>query len=162
MRKMNGGHLNGAEMEETVYSHVLLPLFQQDTARHLVSVACSMLSEHGTLNIIQIEEIPAGLSMNHALELEIPRDMLAKASADADALGAMPVAQVVKTRSAAEAIVEIAIAEKADLVVMGFRYRDTRERRHYCKIIRQVVKVAPCDVVTLSIGRRGAVSGRIK
>ena len=140
MRQFNHGKVRVESIWKSSYDRILLPLLQSSMIKPQVQIACSMLTRGGSLDLIDVVEVPAALSMEAAPALAGHRDRMAAATSSAEGYHVTSFTHTIKARSAVDAIVETARAEGSDLIILGYDHNEVREESHVRKVARRVRK----------------------
>lgn len=113
--------------------NVVVPLLESPDPEHLVSIACGLAGEDGTVDAVVVIELSPLLPLDARMEEEetAARMLLARARAVADASGVRFVPHIVRAREAAPVILELAEREEAEIVMAdgGGRRLPRAERR---------------------------------
>ena len=152
------GHVAPAEPDLVPHPHgeyerVLVPLKLGPIGEEVLATAIKLMEEsEGTICILHVLNVP----LDQALDAPLPAaEELAEASlADAKELagehGLELRARVVRARSLGEAIVEAALDEEADVVLMGSAPRWRRQSLFFSPTVDYVLRKAPCDVMVVA------------
>ncbi len=107
---------------------VVVPLQGAADPERAVATACELAGEEGTVDAVVVIEISPLLPLDARIDAEeaAARMLLARARSVADARGVRFVPSVVRARDAASAILELAVQEEAEIVVVD---RDGRRLR---------------------------------
>jgi nucleotide-binding universal stress UspA family protein len=134
------------------YRQILVPVSERGACDEATAIACRLAADRGAvLTLLTVVEVPAGLPLEAKMSAEegAGRRVLAEAHALAELYGVRASTQVVRARSAAEAIVRCAAAGDAELVVLGAprRRRSNRRAPVFGRTVGAVLAQAPCRVL---------------
>jgi len=135
---------------KATYRNVLVPLSRPGTIDNFVEVACDLLEEGGRINLINIVEVPPQLPVQASVMNSKSSAILLSAVEKARSHGVEATAEIISTRSVADAIVQFATARGCDLIVMGSSQRTVTEKMLFGNIVDRVLRDAPCDVAVFS------------
>ena len=150
-------------------SRILIPVANPMTAEELIRLGAAMLDpKHGEISALGIVEVPEGMPLSEGATRARHARRLLQRVLDYAPEG-IPIHPLVRiARHAAEGIIEAAGEEEADLLIFGWGGRHTihangevpkdgvrRRGRQAAEAssvvsptIDQVVRAAPCDIVT--------------
>jgi nucleotide-binding universal stress UspA family protein len=134
------------------YRQILVPVSTPGACDEATAIACRLAADHGAvITLLTVVEVPAELPLEAQMPAEeaAGRRVLAEAHALAELYGVRASTEVVRARSAAEAIVRRAAAGDAQLVVLGAPRRRRANRRApvFGRTVGAVLAQAPCRVV---------------
>jgi APA family basic amino acid/polyamine antiporter len=134
------------------YRRIVVPIDQTAESAAAVDLAARLAAERGARVVaIAAIVIPLERAIDDADpdELRAANDRLEIAQATGESYGVRVVPRLVRTRSAAEAIVEEAVARQAEIVVLGtpLRLSATRKGRLLGREVDYVLRHAPCRVM---------------
>ena len=132
------------------YRSVLVPLADNPDSETAVDVACKLAAEHGAkLVALAVVEVPPLLPIDAHMQPEeaAAHRLLERARMLAETYGVHFVERVARGREAATPIVELARAERSDVIVMG---TPRRARSVVGPTTQSVLKRAPCRVMVLA------------
>jgi hypothetical protein len=113
--------------------NVVVPLLGSPDPKHLVTIACGLAGDDGTVDAVVVIELSPLLPLDARMDEEeaAARRLLARARAVGVACGVRFVPHIVRAREAASAILELAEHEDAEIVVAdgGGRRLPRAERR---------------------------------
>jgi nucleotide-binding universal stress UspA family protein len=137
------------------YRRLLVPVLDDPESERAVELACRLAADRSaTLVAVAVVEIPQLLPLDaHMVEEEAAaRALLERAGATADAYGIRLSARIVRAREAADAIVELARSEHAELVVIGgsSRSKTSLVAGTLGATVRRVLETAPCRVLLVA------------
>jgi nucleotide-binding universal stress UspA family protein len=125
---------------------VLVPLTDPVETEQLMRTACTVAEEDASVTAVVVIEISPLLPLDARMDEEEARArrLLSRARAAGEDYGVRVVPRVVRARAAAPAILELAVQEDAELVVVG------SGRHRLRKLERQVLRNAPCRVLVVA------------
>jgi APA family basic amino acid/polyamine antiporter len=140
-------HIEGA------YKRILVPIKLGPIGEEVLATAIRLAEEHGSrISAIHVIRVP----MEKPLDAEmVDEEERAEASlADAKLLaaehGVTVDGKIVRARALGEAIVREAIADEADLVIMGSAPRWRRQSRFFSPTVDYVLRKAPPEVMVMA------------
>jgi APA family basic amino acid/polyamine antiporter len=152
------GHVTPADPDLVPHPHgeyerVLVPLKLGPIGEEVLATAIKLIEERsGAITVLHVLWVPLDL----AIDAPLPEaEQLAEASlADAEELagehGVALRTKVVRARALGEAIVEAALEEAADVVLMGSAPRWRRQSLFFSPTVDYVLRKAPCDVMVIA------------
>ena len=152
------GHVTPADPDLVPHPHgeyerVLVPLKLGPIGEEVLATAIKLIEERsGAITVLHVLWVPLDL----AIDAPLPEaEQLAEASlADAEELagehGVVLRTKVVRARALGEAIVEAALEEAADVVLMGSAPRWRRQSLFFSPTVDYVLRKAPCDVMVIA------------
>jgi nucleotide-binding universal stress UspA family protein len=137
------------------YRRLLVPVLDDPESERAVELACRLAADRSaTLVALAVVEIPPLLPLDaHMVEEEAAaRTLLERAGATADAYGVHFSARIVRAREAADAIVQLARTERAELLVIGgsARSKTSSVAGNLGATVRRVLETAPCRVLLVA------------
>ena len=134
------------------YVRILVPVSVDVSPDEAMAVACRLAAERGAvISILAAIEVPPELPLYAQMpsEEDEAQQALVEARAVAELYGVSVSARVVRARAAAEAIVERAVDEGAQLVVLGAprRRRASGAVPLFGRTVTGVLAQAPCRVM---------------
>jgi nucleotide-binding universal stress UspA family protein len=141
------------------YRSILVPLADNADTERALDVACKLAAEHGAkLVALAVVEVPPLLPLDAHKQPEeaAAHRLLERARAFAESYGVHFVQRVVRGREAATPVVELARAERSELIVMGTprRTRSGRDAPAFGHTTQSILKRAPCRVMVLAAPAR--------
>jgi basic amino acid/polyamine antiporter, APA family len=134
------------------YRRILVPVWDASRSAHAVALASRLAAEHGaTLTAVGVIEVPAALPLDAQMfdeEAQL-KPVLARVTAIGERYGLRVEAEMLRARSAGEAIVDRARESAAEIIVLAARRR-LRRRRHsppFGSTVQFVLQHAPCRVL---------------
>ena len=136
------------------FRRVLVPMTLGDIGEEMVATAVAIAKERGAhVEAITVVRVPRSFPLDGPLPADVARRADA-ALAEARALGEENDVEVygaiVRARSIAHAIVDEAIARRADLIVLGSSPRWRRQSRFFSPTVDHVLRHAPCEVLVVA------------
>jgi basic amino acid/polyamine antiporter, APA family len=135
------------------YERVLVPLKIGLIGEEVLATAIKLAEERrGAVSVLHVLRVP----LDRPLDAELPEsEELAEASiAEAKALagehGVDLDGRIVRARALGEAIVEAAVREGADVIVLGSAPRWRRQSRFFSPTVDYVLREAPCEVMVIA------------
>ncbi len=132
------------------YHSILVSISRPETIDNIVEVACDILEEGGRLSLVNVVEVPPQLPAQAPVMNSKSSAILLGAVEKARSQGVEATAEIISTRSIAEAIVQSATAKACDLIVLGSSQRTVTEKMLFGNIVDRILKDAPCDVAVFS------------
>lgn len=134
------------------FRRVLVPVSDHRSCEQAIAIACRLAAERGaSLTVVNALEVPAHLPLDAQMrdEEQAAREVLAEGRSIAELYGVDASTQVVRARSAAEAILASAADSAAELVVLGAprRRRSNRSAPLFGRTVTAVLAQAPCRVM---------------
>ena len=135
------------------YERALVPLKLGPVGEEVLATAIKLMEEQGgSICVVHVLRVPLDLPMDAAMpEAE---DLAAASLADAKELagehGVDLRARVVRARALGEAIVEAAVDEEADVILMGSAPRWRRQSLFFSPTVDYVLRKAPCEVMVVA------------
>jgi basic amino acid/polyamine antiporter, APA family len=136
------------------FRHLLVPIGPGDEVNGALALACTLAPERGaTVRVISVVEIPAELPFDaHMFEEEATaRRLLLQAREVGESHGVTVEIEIVRGRSAGEAIVaESAHGETELIVLRKERHRGAGRRILFGSTVDYVLNHAPCPVMVVA------------
>lgn len=137
------------------YRRVLVPVSERRSCEQAIVIACRLAAERGaSLTVVNALEVPTHLPLDAQMrdEEQAAREVLAEARSIAELYGVRASTQVVRARSAAEAILASAGDSAAELVVLAAprRRRANRSTPLLGRTVAAVLAQAPCRVMVVA------------
>jgi nucleotide-binding universal stress UspA family protein len=137
------------------YRRLLVPLDGSSGAYEALDIACRLAADdHASVTAMAVVEVPPLLPLDAHLhdEEEASRRLLERAGATADSYGVKLTPKLVRTRNAGAAIVDQALSDRAELIVIGALRTQlaTSPRRIAPDTLIEVLKAAPCRVMVVA------------
>ena len=134
------------------YHRILVPVSDPRHCDEAMAVACRLAADRGAeVVLVAAVEVPADLPLDAQMpdEEADAHKALVEARAIAELYGVSVTADVVRARSAGEAIVTAATDKRSEIVVLGAPRRPPRTRRSalFGRTVCFVLMNAPCRVM---------------
>jgi uncharacterized hydrophobic protein (TIGR00271 family) len=141
----------GIEKPEGTY-RILVPLAQGETRHFALQLAAGLARQLGGDVIpLQVIPMPDPLAMEQGRRIAQQRNTLFQWSTRLATEAGIPISPVTRlSRSAAEGIVDTAIEEDCDLILMPWRVARDLRTDEMGRVIDPVVSQAPCDVAVVA------------
>jgi len=138
---------------EGVYQRILVPMKLGLIGEEVLGTAIKLAEERGcAVKAIHVIRVPLDQPLDAPLEdaEEQAEASLAEAKLLASEHGVQVQGKVVRARSIGQAIVDEAIRDNADLIVMGSAPRWRRQSRFFSPTVDYVLRRAPCEVMVIA------------
>jgi APA family basic amino acid/polyamine antiporter len=138
---------------EGVYKRILVPVKLGDIGDEMLATAVKLAAEHDArICALHVEHVPLDrpLETNGSRESEAGREALAEARELAAEHGVEIDVRLVRARSIGEAVVEEALRQGSDLIVVGSAPRWRRQSRFFSPTVDHVLRRAPCEVMVVA------------
>jgi nucleotide-binding universal stress UspA family protein len=148
------------------YRRVLVPVVAKPESHRAVDIACRLAVERrATIAAVAVIEVSPLLPLDAHMfeEEEAARGLLEGASATGDSFGVRVSTRVVRTRDAGNAIVDLAVANRVELLVIGAERKRPGSTGSvvFGRTVEHVLRAAPCRVMVVAApGTDPAVDGR--
>ena len=132
------------------YRTIVVPLADNAESDQAVDVACRLAADHGgALIAVAVVEVPTLLPVDAHMpdEERRARRLLRRADAVGESYGIDVARRLVRSRDAAHAIVECAVEECADVIVIGAPRHPRRPLGHTAEA---VLRSADCRVILIA------------
>ncbi|HET8652816.1 MAG TPA: universal stress protein [Gaiellaceae bacterium] len=139
--------------EEGVYERILVPMKLGLIGEEVLATAIRLAEERGcALTVIHVIQVPLDKPIDADMDEaeERAEASLAEAKLLAAEHGVSVEAEVVRSRSIGEAIVDEAAAHASDLIVMGSAPRWRRQARFFSPTVDFVLRHAPSEVMVIA------------
>jgi uncharacterized hydrophobic protein (TIGR00271 family) len=145
------GREGGIEKPEGVY-RILVPLAQGETRHFALSLAAGLARQlKGDVIPLQVIPMPDPLAMEQGRRIAQERNTLFQWSTRLASEAGIPISPVTRlSRSVSEGIVDTAIEESCDLILMPWRVAGDLRSDEMGRVIDPVVSQAPCDVAVVA------------
>jgi APA family basic amino acid/polyamine antiporter len=152
------GHVTPAEPDLVPHPHgeyerALVPLKLGPVGEEVLATAIKLMEEQGgSICVVHVLRVPLDLPMDAAMPEaeELAAASLADAKELASEHGVDLRARVVRARALGEAIVEAAVDEEADVILMGSAPRWRRQSLFFSPTVDYVLRKAPCEVMVIA------------
>jgi nucleotide-binding universal stress UspA family protein len=144
----------------TELKRILVPLDGSSLAERAIPLATSLAKKFGSeILLLQVLDIPVAVAPTSHVEVTIGWVREARAQAHQQARNyldaqqqeiyrdGIPVRGLVRDRSAAEDILEVATSEAVDLIIMSPRGRGAQARWTFGGVADKIVRHSPCPVL---------------
>lgn len=137
------------------YRRLLVPLDARTESVEALEIACRLAADNGaTITAVAVMEVPPLLPLDaHLVDAEdAARRLLERAGATGDAYGVRVATRVVRARDVGAAIVEQAMADRDELIVIAStrsRLAESPQRVSPDPVLH-VLRSAPCRVMVVS------------
>ena len=131
-------------------THILVPLAGTAIDPDVIEYATSLARPHkAKITAVHVIEVKWNMPLDAVLEAELERgeEILAHAEKVAEKLGAQITTEVLQAREAAAAIVDTAVEQKSELILLGMPYRKRLGRVYVGRTVEDVYVKAPCAVL---------------
>jgi len=138
---------------EGAYRRILVPVKLGDIGDEMLATAVKLAGEHdATICALHVEHVPLEqpLDADGAAASEAGREALAEARELAQEHGVEIDVRLVRARSIGEAVVEEAVRQDADLILVGSAPRWRRQSRFFSPTVDHVLRRAPCEVMVVA------------
>lgn len=131
---------------------ILVPVANPKTARHLMELALTLARPvQGDIVALQVVETPPHLSIATARRLARGQLEALKAASEAVEEPGVPVHVMTRVaRTAYQGIVDTAVEEDCDLIILGWTQRAPVSSGSLGRIVDSVLRDAPCGVLVVS------------
>lgn len=143
------------------YRRLLVPLDAAAESFHALELACRFAADsHARITALCVIEVPALLPLDAHLrdEEDAAQRLLERAGATADSYGVKVSAKIVRARDVGAAIVEQAVADHVELIVLGVRRARlaVAPGQVDADIVHKIIASAPSRVMVVSAPEREA------
>ncbi len=131
-------------------TNILVPLagtvIDPDVIEYAIALARSTKAKITAVHVI---EVKWNLPLDAVLDAELERgeEILAHAEKVAEKLGSHLTTEVLQAREAAAAIIDTAVEQKSELILLGMPYRKRLGRVYVGGTVEEVYLRAPCAVL---------------
>jgi nucleotide-binding universal stress UspA family protein len=135
------------------FERILVPMKIGLIGEEVLGTAIKLAEEHGSaITALHVVRVPLDKPMDAELTdaEERAEASLAEAKLLASELGVEVEGVVVRARAIGEAIVDVAVEQNADLIVMGSSPRWRRQSRFFSPTVDYVLRNAPCEVMVIA------------
>jgi len=154
-------------MNMTSIKRLLLATDFSDWARRAEDHACALAASwQAKLTVMTVLEFPPGMDPNYAVNKQYLTNRMSEASAQLAKFkhGAYARGIAVTTRTAtgmpSEEIIAAALAEKADLIIVGTRGRSGLAHVLLGSTAERVIRMAPCPVLAVHTLKEESLTGK--
>ena len=131
-------------------TNILVPLAGTAIDPDVIEHAVTLAKQHkAKVTAVHVIEVKWNLPLDSVLEAELERgeEILAHAEAIAEKLGTHLHTEVLQAREAAAAIVDTAVEQGSELILLGMPYRRRLGRVYVGRTVEDVYVKAPCAVL---------------
>ncbi len=135
------------------FERILVPMKIGLIGEEVLGTAIKLAEEHGSsINALHVVRVPLDKPLDaEMLEAEKRAEAsLAEAKLVAAELGVTVDGVLVRARAIGEAIVDVALEQSVDLIVMGSSPRWRRQSRFFSPTVDHVLRHAPCEVMVIA------------
>jgi nucleotide-binding universal stress UspA family protein len=135
------------------YRRILVPLTQSAIGDELLATAVKLAAENdASIHVLNVMKVGMESALDAPLEAreETAEVTLAEAQALAAEQGVCVAGRVVRARAIGEAIVEEAVLDGTDLIMLGSSPRWRRQSRFFSPTVDYVLRRAPCEVMVVA------------
>lgn len=135
------------------FERILVPMKIGLIGEEVLGTAIKLAEEHGSaITALHVVRVPLDQPMDAELvdAKERAEASLAEARLVAAELGVAVEGVIVRARAIGEAIVDVAVEQNADLIVMGSSPRWRRQSRFFSPTVDHVLRHAPCEVMVIA------------
>jgi nucleotide-binding universal stress UspA family protein len=131
-------------------TNILVPLagtvIDPDVIEYAIAIARSTKAKITAVHVI---EVKWNMPLDAVLDAELERgeEILAHAEKVAEKLGSHITTEVLQAREAAAAIIDTAVEQKSELILLGMPYRKRLGRVYVGGTVEEVYLRAPCAVL---------------
>ena len=131
-------------------TNILVPLAGTAIDPDVIEYAIALGRAHkATITAVHVIEVKWNMPLDAVLDAELERgeEVLALAEKVAEKLGAHISTEVLQAREAAAAIVDTAVEQRSELILLGMPYRKRLGRVYVGRTVEEVYVKAPCAVL---------------
>jgi nucleotide-binding universal stress UspA family protein len=131
-------------------TNILVPLAGTVIDPDVIEYAIVLGKSHkAKITAVHVIEVKWNMPLDAVLDAELERgeEILALAEKVAEKLGAHITTEVLQAREAAAAIVDTAVEQKSELIVIGMPFRKRLGRVYVGRTVEEVYVKAPCAVL---------------
>jgi len=135
------------------FDRILVPMKIGLIGEEVLGTAIKLAEEHGSvITALHVVRVPLDKPLDAELveAEERAEASLAEAKLLAAELGVTVDGVVVRARAIGEAIVDVAVEQNADLIVMGSSPRWRRQSRFFSPTVDHALRHAPCEVMVIA------------
>ena len=136
-----------------VFERILVPTKVGLIGEEVLGTAIKLAEEHGSLiTALHVVRVPLDRPLDAGMveAEERAEASLAEAKLVAAELGVTVEGTLVRARAIGEAIVDVAVEQSADLIVMGSSPRWRRQSRFFSPTVDHVLRHARCEVMVIA------------
>ena len=131
-------------------TNILVPLAGTAIDPDVIEYAIALARAHkAKITAVHVIEVKWNMPLDAVLDAELERgeEVLALAEKVAEKLGAHITTEVLQAREAAAAIVDTAVEQHSELILLGMPYRKRLGRVYVGRTVEEVYVKAPCAVL---------------
>lgn len=131
-------------------TNILVPLAGTAIDPDVIEFAIALGRAHkAKITAVHVIEVKWNMPLDAVLDAELERgeEVLALAEKVAEKLGAHITTEVLQAREAAAAIVDTAVEQHSELILLGMPYRKRLGRVYVGRTVEEVYVKAPCAVL---------------
>ncbi|HEY8758960.1 MAG TPA: universal stress protein [Candidatus Limnocylindria bacterium] len=131
-------------------TNILVPLAGTAIDPDVIEYAIALARAHkAKITAVHVIEVKWNMPLDAVLDAELERgeEVLALAEKVAEKLGAHISTEVLQAREAAAAIVDTAVEQHSELILLGMPYRKRLGRVYVGRTVEEVYVKAPCAVL---------------
>jgi nucleotide-binding universal stress UspA family protein len=135
------------------FERILVPMKIGLIGEEVLGTAIKLAEEHGSvITALHVVRVPLDKPLDaEVVEAEERAEAsLAEAKLLAAELGVTVDGVLVRARAIGEAIVDVAVEQNADLIVMGSSPRWRRQSRFFSPTVDHALRHAPCEVMVIA------------
>ena len=135
------------------FERILVPMKIGLIGEEVLGTAIKLAEEHGSaITALHVVRVPLDKPLDAKLvdAEERAEASLAEAKLVAGELGVVVDGVIEHARAIGEAIVDVAVEQSADLIVMGSSPRWRRQSRFFSPTVDHVLRHAPCEVMVIA------------
>jgi basic amino acid/polyamine antiporter, APA family len=135
------------------FERILVPMKIGLIGEEVLGTAIKLAEEHGSvITALHVVRVPLDRPLDAELveAEERAEASLAEAKLLAAELGVTVDGVLVRARAIGEAIVDVAVEQNADLIVMGSSPRWRRQSRFFSPTVDHALRHAPCEVMVIA------------
>jgi nucleotide-binding universal stress UspA family protein len=143
------------------YRRLLVPLDDRPESFDALDIACRLAADDGaSITALSILEVPPLLPIDAHMDdtEQAAHRLLERAGATGDSYGVKVATKLVRARDLADAVVDRAALDRAEVIVIGAPRTTLRRSPAYAATdsVREVIRRAPCRVMVVSPRSRQA------
>jgi nucleotide-binding universal stress UspA family protein len=145
----------GRTPPERGFRRIVVSVGADQESAEAVDAACRLACKRAaTVTVVAVVEVPVELPLDCLMDAEDreAHRLLEQARATADSYGVKTVVRLLRAREAAAAIVEEIERQKAELAIVGARWRPARKTANLGRTVETVLRHAPCRVMLVAAG----------
>ena len=131
-------------------TNILVPLAGTAIDPDVIEYAIALAKAHkAKITAVHVIEVKWNMPLDAVLDAELERgeEILALAEKVAEKLGSHITTEVLQAREAAAAIVDTAVEQKSELILIGMPFRKRLGRVYVGRTVEEVYVKAPCAVL---------------